>query len=173
MLSSSDEPTITVRTHARLVLSVTPESEGCYVRRDDPEKLYNIWWQGSAYLLTFSTYCILKTVAPDLSINNLYRSLGSGSETNGDSDHCFIDTPVTIDYGIVQKTFGQYVDTLNVCDDEDPGGWWTRLLCFSTLTDEEVLDEGWNGKGNLWVYLRPDRSVHTRMDLKSVLLTQT
>jgi hypothetical protein len=57
----------------------------------------------------------------------------------------------------VEKIFDQYVNRPDICEDENTDAFWTYLLCYSDLTDEEILDVAWNGEGNLWVYVRPDR----------------
>lgn len=129
---------------------------GIYHKRDDPDEEYNLWthWD-SGRVVTFSAYCILKTVAPDLEPSALYRVF---------TDKCIVTEgplgyPQAVKYGPIAKIWDQESQWTNIPDADDAAAWWVRLLCCSRTTDEEILKEAWVGNGNLWVYVRPDRSV--------------
>ena len=76
----------------------------------------------------------------------------------------WIETPSEIDYGPIERSFSQTVIKPGVCESgyqrEDYdliNDWWFNLIGDPNLTDNEILKEAWGGKGNLWVYTRPDR----------------
>ena len=153
------EPDIEDFTHATAVFNVFPDDEGIYVEQKDTDAWYNIWWDRSAYCFTFTGYCILRTVAPELDPSTIYRTLTHRSPRleGEDADNAWLNTPSALDYGGVEKIFDQYISRPNICEDDSTDAFWTYLLCYSDLTDEEILDVAWNGEGNLWVYVRPDR----------------
>lgn len=147
--------------HAVAIFNVVPrdddEQTGTYHLRDDPDGEYNLWTHDdSARIVTFPAYCILKTVAPELSPSALYRVFtDQGTEGEG-----MLGYPKAVDYGPIVDSWDQYAKWTEVCDSDEPDPWWVLLLCCSKGSDEEILDEAWNGRGNLWVYVRPDRLVH-------------
>ncbi|KAJ3540889.1 hypothetical protein NMY22_g4114 [Coprinellus aureogranulatus] len=156
------EPDVDDTTHAVALFNIVPQDEGEYVERGAPDNWYNVWWDSGAYPITFTAYCILKTVAPELEASAIYRTFTYRSDPDlpdHETRHVFLGTPKEIDYGIVEKISDQYVDRPEICEDNDTDGFWTYLLCYSDLSDEEILNVAWNGEGNLWVFVRPDRRV--------------
>lgn len=147
-------------SHAVIIFDIVPQDEGVYAKRNDPDCWYNIWWEDAAYYMTFTSYCILKTVAPELDANTICRTFTYRPDEDvrdAECRHIYLGTPRDIDYGIVEKTFDQFVNMPEICDDDDANSFWTYLLSYSDLTDEEILDVAWNGEGNLWAFVRPDR----------------
>ncbi|TEB34772.1 hypothetical protein FA13DRAFT_1729422, partial [Coprinellus micaceus] len=147
-----DEIEIDSPLHAMAILQ--SGQTGIYHKWDDPDEEYNLWthWD-SGRVVTFSAYCILKTVAPDLEPSALYRVF---------TDKCvetesLLGYPQAVEYGPIANIWDQESQWTKVPDAVDAAAWWVRLLCCSRTTDEEVLREAWVGNGNLWVYVRPDR----------------
>ncbi|KAJ3547823.1 hypothetical protein NMY22_g1508 [Coprinellus aureogranulatus] len=141
------------------VLNVVPrddEQTGVYHKRDDLEEEYNLWThEDSARLVTFSAYCILKTVAPEIEPSTLYRLFTD----QGIERESLLGYPRSLEYGPIVDSWDQYANWTEVCDSDETDVWWVHLLCCSKSTDGEILEQAWNGRGNLWVYVRPDRSV--------------
>ncbi|KAF5341947.1 hypothetical protein D9611_001517 [Ephemerocybe angulata] len=159
LCQEDDEPPyVQGLTHAVTLFDVIPDPDenlgGSYLNKNTGD-VYSIWWQEVAFVVTFSAYCIFKTVAPEIGPSELYRVF-----THPDYEDCepLLGIPKTIDYGPIADSFDQNVKRINVCGSPSHEIWWNNLLRSSPdWNDEETLREAWHGKGNLWVFVKPDK----------------
>ncbi|RXW15979.1 hypothetical protein EST38_g9876 [Candolleomyces aberdarensis] len=123
---------------------------GAYRKSDDRLVQYDIWMNKGLYI-TFPSYSIFLTVAPELGPEEIFGYFIGHNRDNESG------APIEIDYGAVTGN-GGFALLVSVCETETTvTEFWYSLLCNTTLTDEEILYEAWRGKGNLWAYTRPDR----------------
>ncbi|CAA7270320.1 unnamed protein product [Cyclocybe aegerita] len=127
-------------------------STGVYEDEDGVE--YRSTPKGTALLVTYTSYLILKQAAPLVEPHMLY-ALGfpsDGRKTNGQLDG--------ISYGPVDYISGNSPRWIQICsmdEHEDALAFWFHLLTQPGKTDSEILDAAWRGRGNLWAFVRPDR----------------
>jgi hypothetical protein len=72
----------------------------------------------------------------------------------------FYNGPIPgIDYGAIQLAFNQFCTPMKVADSDGTSvdDWWVRLLTNKEMSPEEIRQEAIMGRGNLWVFRRPDR----------------
>jgi hypothetical protein len=62
-----------------------------------------------------------------------------------------------IDYGVISRSWEQFVQPHLVADSDDPLWFSGTLFASKDMTTEEKVREATMGRGNLWVYKRPDR----------------
>lgn len=140
--------------HAIAVFNVYSTESGCYSCHDDEEKDYSLWRDRLGFYVTFTSYCILQTVAPEVTPSVLYRVFKHRYDSESDGGKAFDK----IDYGVVKQTMNQYVARTEACGRQNHSrGWWQNMLYYVQATDEEVLKEAWSGEGSLWAFTRPDR----------------
>ncbi|KAJ2930388.1 hypothetical protein H1R20_g6716, partial [Candolleomyces eurysporus] len=120
---------------------------GAYHKSNDRLIQYDIGLDKGLYI-TFPSYSILLTVAPELGPEDIFRYFIGDDESGA---------PIEIDYGVVPSN-GRFALLPSICETETTvAEFWYSLLCNTSLTDEEILYEAWRGKGNLWAYTRPNR----------------
>jgi hypothetical protein len=76
-----------------------------------------------------------------------------------------------VDYGPMSRTFDQFCDP---CSAADPDFDWESFLVNDMLTLQEMRKEALMGKGNLYVYRRPDRFAvipHWQLTTKNLSLS--
>ncbi|KDR79436.1 hypothetical protein GALMADRAFT_243516 [Galerina marginata CBS 339.88] len=132
---------------------------GDYINQDphDPNAYggeYLVASFGFSLIITYTAYLILKQAAPQVTPHALY-ALAYGAAL-GDLGHI-----KGVDYGPVGHIINpDYVDWLGICEDDDwyrRNDFWKNLLTQKNKTDEEILHDAWRGRGNMWVFVRPDR----------------
>ncbi|KAF8651981.1 hypothetical protein AX16_004542 [Volvariella volvacea WC 439] len=97
---------------------------------------------GKSYIMTFTSYQILQHVCPELEPHHLYRLFyrskrDENSYHNGPyMDWCLMaDVPKDVEEG----------------DAWDYGlRWWVKLLMRTDMTEDEIVEEAWMGRGNMW-----------------------
>jgi hypothetical protein len=117
---------------------------------DDGE--YDINMLAPTMIITHGAYLILKEAAPSLEPHILMR--------------LFFDKGADVlDYGPINGVTGeQYASWPQIYHTKRPSYeeyeeaqfFWSNLL-QEEKTDEEILEEAWTGRGNLWATVRPDR----------------
>lgn len=55
-----------------------------------------------------------------------------------------------------EEIMGKEPNWTRVSNSDDADAWWVRLLCCSKGMTKRILEEAWDGRGNLWVCVRPD-----------------
>ena len=109
---------------------------------------------GNNLIVSYTSYLILKKAAPEVKPHILYAlAYGGNRDTMG--------VIAGIDYGPVSGIFGQYAYLPGICEggSEYPVTFWRRLLSDEERADEDILHDAWKGRGNMWVFVRPDRYV--------------
>jgi len=111
---------------------------------------------GSTVIIMYTTYLIVKQASPRLKPHMICHLVfyPKPSYTYGVIDG--------IDYGPVVGTQEQYTRWLGISGVRDYGEQvddWQRMLTQEGKTDEEILHDAWRGRGNMWVFVRPDRFV--------------
>ncbi|KAF8806784.1 hypothetical protein BYT27DRAFT_7190451 [Phlegmacium glaucopus] len=108
---------------------------------------------GSTRIITYTAYLILKQASPRLKPHIIYQ-LAFYPKRSYDG---FI---YDIDYGPVAGVHegnSHWMGISDVRDDCDREEDWKRTLTQEGKTEEEILYEAWRGRGNMWVFVRPDR----------------
>jgi hypothetical protein len=62
-----------------------------------------------------------------------------------------------IDYGVISRSWEQFVQPHLVADSDGDPLWYSKLFARNDMTTEEKVCEATMGRGNLWVFKRPDR----------------
>ncbi|KAF8649083.1 hypothetical protein AX16_006030 [Volvariella volvacea WC 439] len=137
---------------------------GDYIQRRNDEKTqyFTVISWGKCFLMTFTSYQILRHVCPELQPHHLYnlflREKESSYYRNGAVNG--------VDYGPLADFHSeQYVYWLRLADLRELGDksrdryskWWLELVLNPDKTESEILNEAWLGKGNMWAIVRPDR----------------
>jgi hypothetical protein len=103
----------------------------------------------------YTAYLIVKQASPRLKPHMIYQLVFYPKRSvNG---HIF-----GIDYGPVVHIQEQYTNWLAISGVDGGGDHvkdWKCMLTEKGRTDEEILDEVWRGRGNMWAFVRPDRFV--------------
>ncbi|KAJ7670326.1 hypothetical protein B0H17DRAFT_1086032 [Mycena rosella] len=119
---------------------------GSYTDADDSSVYYCIG--PCYYLITHSSFVILRHRFPFFHPHLVHKFLATNPFWS------------TLDYGPVERTRDQSVYWLNVGDvpqDQDAGEWWSQLLTSKDKSAAEIWEDAWMGRGNMWVFVRPDR----------------
>jgi hypothetical protein len=144
------------------VFNVTPgdDPDSGEFHSKDPKRTFELGL-GSTVIMMYSAYLIVKQAAPRLKphmiLHLLYHPKLDGNGWSG----CIPG----IDYGAMTGIHEQdafFPGTISapiVRGDPKYLRAWKDLLTDKGKTDEEILYEAWRGRGNLWVFVRPDRFV--------------
>jgi hypothetical protein len=62
-----------------------------------------------------------------------------------------------VNYGVISRSWEQFVQPHLVADSDGDLLWYSALFARKDLTTEEKVREATMGRGNLWVFKRPDR----------------
>ena len=116
----------------------------------------------STVMMMYSAYLIVKQAAPRLKPHMIVHLLHYPKLDGDQWSGCIIG----IDYGAItgiheQDAFfpGTISDAPIVRGNPVYLRAWKDLLTDKKKTNEEILYEAWRGRGNLWVFVRPDRFV--------------
>jgi hypothetical protein len=117
---------------------------------------------GPTVIIMYTAYLIMKQASPRMTPHIVFQ-LGL---------HPGLDVILEdIDYGPVKGIHENYVNWSRILaesdvtvsyDDHDDGeqtDYWYSMLTQEGKTDEEILHDAWQGPGNMWVFVRPDRFV--------------
>ncbi|KAF8664213.1 hypothetical protein AX16_000776 [Volvariella volvacea WC 439] len=145
---------------AVVIFDVTPGENpdlGDYVSATTPQSRYTV--QNGVYLMTFTSYQILRHVCPQLEPHHLYRLFSR----DGPPWYRDNGTVYGVDYGPLRRVhMNRYAywpalaEIPDELEDEEPR-WWDEFLSRAGKTDDELVEEAWMGPGNLWAMVRPDR----------------
>ncbi|KAF8810561.1 hypothetical protein BYT27DRAFT_7161601 [Phlegmacium glaucopus] len=108
---------------------------------------------GSTCIIMYTAYLILKQASPRLKPHMIYQ-LAFHPKKLYDG---LIDD---IDYGPVAGIHGRHADWLGLSgirNVDDQIKDWRLMLTQKGKTEEEILYDAWRGRGNMWVFVRPDR----------------
>ena len=112
---------------------------------------------GNNLIVTYTSYLILKQAAPEVKPHILYAlAYGGGRGTMGEI--------AEIDYGPVGRIVRRHAFWPAICGNsegrfENPVIFWRQLLRNKERAEEDILHDAWKGRGNMWVFVRPDRCV--------------
>ncbi|KAG2008595.1 hypothetical protein CC2G_014012 [Coprinopsis cinerea AmutBmut pab1-1] len=145
---SEDDPSVVVFNVAQ-----GEDGDGDFYNTKDPDQTYELYIDFGAFPITFTAYSILKTAAPRLTTEALYRLLTRNYSLE---KHPYTSCVIPhINYGPAMKSWGQEAMLTDVIGGEDPGMRWMKLLCSEIRSTEDILYEAWRGKGRLWTFVRP------------------
>ncbi|EAU89670.2 hypothetical protein CC1G_02559 [Coprinopsis cinerea okayama7 len=146
---SEDDPSVVVFNVAQ-----GEDGDGDFYNTKDPDQTYELYIDFGAFPITFTAYSILKTAAPRLTTEALYRLLTRNYSLE---KHPYTSCVIPhINYGPAMKSWGQEAMLTDVIGGEDPGMRWMKLLCSEIRSTEDILYEAWRGKGRLWTFVRPN-----------------
>ena len=109
---------------------------------------------GNNLIVTYTSYVILKQAAPEINPHILYSLAYEGRRE-------LMGGVAGIDYGPVSRIIRQHAYWAAICDNgfDNPVTFWRQLLGNKERSDEDILHDAWKGRGNMWVFVRPDRYV--------------
>lgn len=128
---------------------------GDYGHKDHDGRFYSVLPYGTTLIIMYTSYLILKQASPRLKPHMIYDL------AYHENPSCNGHVP-GVDYGPVNGIQDQYAEWPGVSDvrgfDEQIRDW-KIMLTKKGKTDEEILYDAWRGRGNMWVFVRPDRFV--------------
>ncbi len=159
------EPEVLDETTITYVFGVRPTDdemeEGVYYGfREDELKVYN----GTGVeriLVNFCGFLILQHLIPGLKAHVLYELVNAA----GRGIWPVVRGPLSnVDYGPIRRTWDIFIQWARMADLDNGTGCindlelerqWLRLLTQEDKSDEEILEEAWMGKGNMWIFKHP------------------
>ncbi|KAF8805196.1 hypothetical protein BYT27DRAFT_6670582 [Phlegmacium glaucopus] len=107
----------------------------------------------SSVIIMYTAYLIVKQASPRLKPYMIYHLVVYPTE--------LYDGYIRgIDYGPAGGIQDQSANWLGICGVEgydEQEKEWQGMLTQEGKTDEEILYDAWRGRGNMWVFVRPDR----------------
>jgi len=109
----------------------------------------------STVIIMYTAYLIVKQASPTLKPHMMYHLVFYPNRSyNGAIDG--------INYGPVvgiQEQYANWLGISGVRNYDEQVNDWQRMLTQEGKTDEEILYDAWRGRGNMWVFVRPDKFV--------------
>jgi hypothetical protein len=128
-------------------------------------RLGNLYYStdgASLLLVQLSTWRILQAATEDRLTPAVFWATSRALRMDDERKDVLCNGPIPgIDYGAIQPAFTNdvFFTPMKVADSD--GGsvddWWARLLTNREMSPEEIRQEAIMGRGNLWVFRRPDR----------------
>ncbi|KAF8806783.1 hypothetical protein BYT27DRAFT_7190447 [Phlegmacium glaucopus] len=123
---------------------------GDYRNEDNDGTEYSVLGYGTTLIIMYTSYLILKQAFPRMKPHIIYDlAYHLNPSFNGHVPG--------VDYGPVNGIQDQHANWLGISDFDEPVKNWKRMLTKQGKSDEEILYEAWRGRGNMWVFVRPDR----------------
>jgi hypothetical protein len=154
MLNPPDPVEYTESTITEVFNVFIGDNPGLGDYKDIDGEVFSVLPNQNSLIVTYTSYLILKQVAPEVKPHILYAlAYGRNGDTMGEVEG--------IDYGPVGRIIRQPALWAAICGNgfENPVTFWRQLLRNKERSDEDILHEAWKGRGNMWVFVRPDRCV--------------
>jgi hypothetical protein len=113
----------------------------------------------SLVLVQLSAWRILQAATQGRLTPTVFWATARALRMDAESEESYAGPIPGIDYGAIEPTLEQFCTPLQVADSDGPSvdDWWVRLLTNREKSPEEVREEAVMGRGNQWVFRRPDR----------------
>jgi hypothetical protein len=136
---------------------VTEDYDYCYGAYGTRDRLRDFSVDGESFIIEQLSVHRILLAATEGRVDG--RVLWATQYTLGGANRSGTGVAKDIDYGIIDRSWEQFVEPHMVADSDSDHGplWYSKLFARTDMTTEEKVREATMGRGNLWVFKRPDR----------------